>query len=104
MTSKGSTAPQPSALRKMPTCTTHSPRGNPDRPAARLMLYYIMSLSLVQTIGGGAGAATIAGQIERLIAAGELRPGERLPAVRTLAADLGVSPATVAAGYRSLRD
>ena len=63
-----------------------------------------MSLSLVQTIGAGAGAATIAGQIERLIAAGELRPGERLPAVRTLAAGLGVSPATVAAGYRSLRD
>jgi len=63
-----------------------------------------MSLSLVQTIGSGAGAATIAGQIERLIAVGELRPGERLPAVRTLATDLGVSPATVAAGYRSLRD
>jgi DNA-binding transcriptional MocR family regulator len=63
-----------------------------------------MSRSLVQTIGSGAGAATIAGQIERLIAAGGLRPGERLPAVRTLAADLGVSPATVAAGYRSLRD
>src|SRR5215471_7726362 len=63
-----------------------------------------MSLSLVQTIGSGARAATIAGQIERLIAAGELRPGERLPAVRTLATDLGVSPATVAAGYRSLRD
>jgi DNA-binding transcriptional MocR family regulator len=63
-----------------------------------------MSLSLVQIIGSGAGAATIAGQIEGLIAAGELRPGERLPAVRTLAAGLGVSPATVAAGYRSLRD
>ena len=63
-----------------------------------------MSLSLVQSIGGGAGAATIAGQIEGLIAAGELRPGERLPAVRTLAAGLGVSPATVAAGYRSLRE
>ena len=63
-----------------------------------------MSLPLVQAIGSGAGAATIAGQIEGLIAAGELRPGERLPAVRTLAAELGVSPATVAAGYRSLRD
>ena len=63
-----------------------------------------MSLSLVQIIGSGAGAATIASQIERLIAVGELRPGERLPAVRTLATDLGVSPATVAAGYRSLRD
>src|SRR5499427_7997930 len=63
-----------------------------------------MPLSLVQTIGSGAGAATIAGQIERLIAVGELRPGERLPAVRALATGLGVSPATVAAGYRSLRD
>jgi len=63
-----------------------------------------MRLSLVQAIGSGAGAATIAGQIEELIAAGELRPGERLPAVRTLAAGLGVSPATVAAGYRGLRD
>jgi DNA-binding transcriptional MocR family regulator len=63
-----------------------------------------MSSSLVQSIGAGSGAATIAVRIETLIAAGELRPGERLPAVRTLAAGLGVSPATVAAGYRSLRD
>src|SRR5215470_14008406 len=63
-----------------------------------------MPLSLVQAIGRGAGAATIAGRIEGLIAAGQLRPGERLPAVRALAAELGVSPATVAAGYRGLRD
>src|SRR5262252_2750553 len=48
---------------------------------------------LVQSIGTGAGAATIAARIETLIAAGQLRPGERLPAVRA-----------VAAGYRSLRD
>src|SRR5215475_12017238 len=63
-----------------------------------------MASPLVQAIGRGAGAATIAGRIEGLIAAGQLRPGERLPAVRALAAELGVSPATVAAGYRGLRD
>ena len=63
-----------------------------------------MSFSLVQSIGAGSGAATIAVRIETLIAAGQLQPGERLPAVRWLAAELGVSPATVAAGYRRLRD
>jgi len=63
-----------------------------------------MDFSLVQSIGPGSGAATIAVRIETLIATGRLRPGERLPAVRSLAAELGVSPATVAAGYRSLRD
>jgi DNA-binding transcriptional MocR family regulator len=63
-----------------------------------------MRYSLAQSIGPGAGAATIALRIETLIAAGQLRPGERLPAVRALAAALDVSPATAAAGYRSLRD
>src|SRR5215469_6791867 len=63
-----------------------------------------MLASLVQSIGPGSGAATIAARMEGLIAAGRLRPGERLPAVRALATGLGVSPATVAAGYRSLRD
>jgi DNA-binding transcriptional MocR family regulator len=63
-----------------------------------------MAASLVQSIEPGAGAATIAVRIETLIAAGQLRPGERLPAVRALATELGISPATVAAGYRSLRD
>ena len=52
-----------------------------------------MDFSLVQSIGPGSGAATIAVRIETLIATGRLRPGERLPAVRSLAAELGVSPA-----------
>jgi DNA-binding transcriptional MocR family regulator len=63
-----------------------------------------MTSLLVQSIGIGPGAATIAARIETLIAAGQLRPGQRLPAVRALAVELGISPATVAAGYRSLRD
>ena len=63
-----------------------------------------MESPLVQSIGAGAGAATIAARVETLIAAGQLQPGERLPPVRALATGLGVSPATVAAGYRNLRD
>lgn len=35
---------------------------------------------------------------------GELAPGDQLPAVRTLAAQLTVSPGTVAAAYRMLRE
>lgn len=51
----------------------------------------------------GEGAGEIAASIERGIVAGELRPGEPLPAVRRLAAELGVSPTTVAAAFKSLR-
>jgi DNA-binding transcriptional MocR family regulator len=59
-------------------------------------------LSLVQTIGPRAGAADIASAIERRVADGTLAPGTRLPAVRELASALAVSPATVAAAYRTL--
>jgi DNA-binding transcriptional MocR family regulator len=58
---------------------------------------------LSQSIGTGAGAATIAARIEAAIAEGRLAPGGRLPTVRELAAELAVSPATVAAAYRTLR-
>jgi DNA-binding transcriptional MocR family regulator len=44
----------------------------------------------------------IAGTIARLIASGELAPGDRLPTVRELAADLGVSPATVSHAWQAL--
>lgn len=48
-------------------------------------------------------ARAIAADLERRLAAGGLSPGDRLPAVRTLADELGVSPATVGAAYQDLR-
>lgn len=42
--------------------------------------------------------------IRRLIAGGELKPGDELPTVRQLAADLGVNLNTVARAYRELED
>jgi DNA-binding transcriptional MocR family regulator len=62
-----------------------------------------MASKLVQLIGAGAGAATIASAVEGEIAHGRLLPATKLPPVRELAADLGVSPATVAAAYRTLK-
>ncbi|HEV7949255.1 MAG TPA: aminotransferase class I/II-fold pyridoxal phosphate-dependent enzyme, partial [Glaciihabitans sp.] len=44
----------------------------------------------------------IAGAIARLITSGDLAPGDRLPTVRDLAAELGVSPATVSHAWQAL--
>ena len=41
-------------------------------------------------------------QIAGLIAAGALRPDDRLPSVRQLAADLGLAGGTIARAYREL--
>lgn len=41
-------------------------------------------------------------QLAGLISVGELRPGQRLPPVRQLAADLGLAPGTIARAYREL--
>lgn len=44
----------------------------------------------------------LVGGLRRLIASGSLRPGDELPPVRQLAADLGVNLNTVARAYREL--
>jgi DNA-binding transcriptional MocR family regulator len=49
------------------------------------------------------GPRGIAGAIARQINAGELSPGGRLPTVREVAAELGVSPATVSEAWQALR-
>jgi len=50
----------------------------------------------------GRNAAELADDIEQRIARGELAPGDRLPPVRVLAAELDLAPNTVAAAYRRL--
>jgi len=51
----------------------------------------------------GQSAAEIAASVERGVEEGALGPGDPLPAVRPLATELGVSPATVAAAFSELR-
>src|SRR6266550_3245003 len=52
----------------------------------------------------GHRASEIVASVEAAIRSGSLPAGATLPPVRTLADDLGVSPNTVAAAYRSLRE
>src|SRR3989440_4917364 len=50
-----------------------------------------------------ASGAELVRAVEGAVAAGELAPGERLPSVRRLADQVGLSPGTVAAGFAELR-
>ncbi|MFF9200126.1 aminotransferase class I/II-fold pyridoxal phosphate-dependent enzyme [Streptomyces sp. NPDC014779] len=52
----------------------------------------------------GRRASEIAASVERGVGTGQLKPGQLLPPMRELAADLGVNPNTVAAAYRTLRE
>ncbi|WAC89421.1 aminotransferase class I/II-fold pyridoxal phosphate-dependent enzyme [Mycobacterium sp. Aquia_213] len=58
----------------------------------------------VQHSIAGTGAESIAANIEEGISTGTLAPGDALPPVRELAAQLGVNANTAAAAYRLLRD
>jgi DNA-binding transcriptional MocR family regulator len=51
----------------------------------------------------GSSASELVADIEAAVRDGKLQPGSALPPVRTLAAELRLSPATVAAAYRDLR-
>ncbi len=51
----------------------------------------------------GSTARAIAADIEQAVRGGQLDVGERIPSVRNLAAELRISPATVASAYRDLR-
>ncbi len=50
-----------------------------------------------------ASASELVDDIEAGVASGALAPGQRLPSVRRLAAEVGLSPVTVAAGLAELR-
>ncbi|MFE3327887.1 aminotransferase class I/II-fold pyridoxal phosphate-dependent enzyme [Streptomyces sp. NPDC059176] len=52
----------------------------------------------------GCRASDIVASVERGVGAGHLEPGQALPPMRELAAELGINPNTVAAAYRTLRD
>lgn len=62
-----------------------------------------MSSEPVQYRISGRNAATVARSIERGVRLGHLQPGEVVPSVRALAGELSLSPTTVAAAYRDLR-
>ncbi|HEV8659303.1 MAG TPA: aminotransferase class I/II-fold pyridoxal phosphate-dependent enzyme [Thermoanaerobaculia bacterium] len=53
---------------------------------------------------GGQTSVKIAASVERALSTGRAAAGDPLPPVRATARSLGVSPATVAAAYRLLRD
>jgi DNA-binding transcriptional MocR family regulator len=61
-------------------------------------------MNVVKQYGiAGRSASALGASLETAVQEGRIPPGEALPTVRALAAALGVSPATVAAAYRTLR-
>jgi DNA-binding transcriptional MocR family regulator len=67
------------------------------------MLYFKRDIVLEQKSIRGQTAAAIAASVEAAIFGGKAEAGDALPTVRSLARGLKVSPATVAAAYRTLR-
>jgi DNA-binding transcriptional MocR family regulator len=67
------------------------------------MLQYNVLIMPTQYLPTGSSATEIASDVESAVRDGRLRPGAALPPVRVLAAELGMSPATIASAYRELR-
>jgi DNA-binding transcriptional MocR family regulator len=67
------------------------------------MLQYKRFIMPIHYRPSGSNASEVVADVEAAVRDGRLQPGVTLPAVRTLAADLGLSPATVASAYRDLR-
>lgn len=68
-------------------------------------MYWYNHYFVIERYGiSGRSANEIASSVEAALRDGRLAPGDALPPVRALAAQLGVSPGTVAAAYRSLRE
>jgi DNA-binding transcriptional MocR family regulator len=59
---------------------------------------------MIQYMPQGRNASEVTADIEAAVRDRRLVPGAALPPVRTLAAELGLSPVTVAAAYRELRE
>lgn len=74
-----------------------SPLTHPSHIVTRLILSVDPGLDL-------APFQQIADQLREFVERGDLRPGEALPTVRQLAADLRVAPNTVARAYTELQD
>ena len=76
------------------------------RPFSFLLQYETMSVlehSSADRITGSS-AVEVSASIEAAVRDGVLAPGAALPTVRDLAARLGLSPTTVSAAYRALRE
>ena len=63
-----------------------------------------LSIASLKTEGAAPRYEQIANALCQAIRTGELKPGDRLPTVRQLAADLGVSLTTVTAAFKSLAE
>lgn len=59
---------------------------------------------LIQYRPQGRNASEISRDVETALREGRVAPGVTLPPVRALAGELGLSPVTVAAAYRELRE
>jgi DNA-binding transcriptional MocR family regulator len=78
----------------------------PGRPAPEREASDLLNDIVTEITGHGddRSAKAIAGAIGRMISAGAIGVGERLPTVRELSRRLGVSPTTVSEAWRTLAD